>query len=103
MRIRPGQCLPLGFKKTVDDERIPFESCPARAAGRFAIDHSAAGIDCGEDAVEKDDFAAIRNPARIDRAMSNPQSHAGRALVPPRIRVRTAPAAGPVNGDSGQQ
>jgi hypothetical protein len=35
--------------------------------------------------------------------MSNPQTHAGGALVPPRIRIRTAPAAGPVNGDSGQQ
>ena len=103
MRIRPGQCLPLGFKKTVDDERIPFGSCPAGAARRFASDHSAAGIDRGEDAVEQDDFAAIRNPARIDRAMSNPQSNTSGALVPPRIRVRTAPAAGPVNGDSGQQ
>ena len=95
--------MPLGFKKTVDHDRIPFGSSPPRAAGRFAIDHSAAGIDCGEDAVEKDDFAAIRNPARIDRAMSNPQSHASGALVLPRIRVRTAPAAGPVNSDSGQQ
>ena len=70
MRIRPEECLPLGLKKTIDDERVPFKSCPARAAGRFATDHSAAGIDGGEDAVGEDDFAAIGNPARIDRAMS---------------------------------
>ena len=95
--------MPFGFKKTVDDERIPFGGGPACAAGRFAIDHSAAGIDCGVDAVKQDDLAAIGNPTRIDRAMSNPQTHAGGALVPPRIRIRTAPAAGPVNGDSGQQ
>src|SRR5438045_3650084 len=98
MRIRPGECLSFGFKKTVDDERIPFGGGPASAARCLATDHSAAGIDCGIDAVEQDHFAAIRNPTRIDRAMSNAQSHASGALVPPRIRIRTA-SAGPVNGD----
>ena len=103
MRIRPDESLPLGLKKTIDDERVPFDGCPASATGRFASDHGAAGIDRGEDAVGEDDFAAIRNPARIDRAMSDPQSHASGAFVPPRIPVRPAPTAGPVNGDSGQQ
>src|SRR5438034_119653 len=90
--IAPTICLVCGT--------VPAATCAARC---FAIDHSAAGIDCGVDAVEQDDFAAIRNPTRIDRAMSNSQSHASGALVSPRIRIRTAPAAGPVNGDSGQQ
>jgi hypothetical protein len=103
MRIRPGQSLPLGFKKTVDDERIPFGRGPASAAGRLATDDSSAGVHRGKDAVNQDDFAAVRNPALIDRAMSNPQTHARGALVPPRIPVRTVPAAGPVNGNSGQQ
>ena len=88
--------MPFGFKKAVDDERISFGGGSAGTARRFAIDHSAAGIDRGVDAVEQDHFAAIRNPTRIDRAMSNPQSHASGTLVPPRIRIRTAPAAGPV-------
>jgi len=103
MRFRPGESLPLGLKKTVDHECTSFESCPASATGSFALDHSAAGIYRGEDAVGEDDFAAIRNPARIDRAMSNPQPHAGGAFVPPCISIRTTPAAGPVNGDARQQ
>ena len=103
MRFRPGQSLPLGFKKTIDHECTSLESCPASATGSFTLDHSAAGIDRGEDAVREDDFAAIRNPARVDRAMSNPQSHASGAFVPPRIPIRTTPAAGPVNRHSGQQ
>lgn len=104
VRIRPGERLPLGFKKTIHHNRVSFGGCSAGAAGRFAIDHGAAGIDRGEDAVVgEDDFAAIRNPARIDRAMSDPQSHASGAFVPPRIPVRPAPTAGPVNGDSRQQ
>jgi hypothetical protein len=103
MRVRPGQSLPLGFKKTVDDERIPFGRGPASAAGRLATDDSSAGIHRGEDPVNQDDFAAVRNPALIDRAMSDPQAHARGALVPPRIRVGTVPAARPVNGYPGQQ
>ena len=103
MCIRPDESLPLGLKKTIDDERVPFDGCPARATGRFASDHGAAGIDRGKDAVGEDDFAAIRNPARIDRAMSDSQSHASGAFVLPCIPIGTAPTAGPVNGDSRQQ
>ena len=103
MRIRPDERLPLGLKKTIDYKRVPFDGCPAGAAGRFTIDHGAAGIDRGKDAIGEDDFAAIRNPARIDRAMSDPQSHAGGAFVPPRISVGTPSAAGPINGDACQQ
>ena len=85
MRIRPGECLPLRFKKAVDDERIPFGSGPARAASRFATDHSATGVDCREDTIGQEDFAAIRNPAWIDCTLSHAQAHTGGAFVPPRI------------------
>ena len=72
--------MPLRFKKAVDDERIPFGSGPARAAGRFATDHSATGIDRREDAIGQEDFAAIRNPAWIDCTVSHAQTHTGGAL-----------------------
>src|ERR1700730_19020856 len=59
MRIRPGESLPLGLKKTVDHECTSFEGCPASATGRFASDHSTAGIDRSEDAVGVEDVAAM--------------------------------------------
>jgi len=95
--------LPFGLKKTIHDDRISLGNRAARAARRFAISDSHAGIDRGEDTVGEDHFAAVRNPARIDRAMSDPQSHASGAFVFLCVAIRAAPAAGPVNSDARQQ
>lgn len=103
MRVRPRESLPFGFKEPIHYNGISFGSGAARAAGRSAIFEGKAGIDRGEDAVREDDFAAIRNPARIDRAMSNPQADASGGLVFPCIAIRTASAASPINRDSRQE
>jgi hypothetical protein len=99
---RPAQCLSLGLKKSIDDQGVPFERSPAGAPRGFAADHGGTGIDRQQGAIGKYDFTAVRNPARIDRAMAGPQACADCRLVLPRPAIRTAASAGPINGDAGQ-
>ena len=99
---RPVQRLPLGFKKSIDDKGVSFERSPAGAPRCFAAHHSGAGIDGEQGTIGKRYFAAVRNSARIDRAMAGPQACAGGALVLPRPAIRTAASAGPINRDACQ-
>ena len=99
---RPVQRLPLGFKKSIDDNRVSFERGPAGAPRGFAAHHRRTGIDGQQGAIGKRDFAAVRNSARIDRAMAGPQARAGCGPVLPRPAIRTAASAGPIDRDAGQ-
>ena len=103
MRVCPQKCLSLGFKKSIDHQGASFEECSPSAARRFAADHRRAGIDCKQSAIGKRYLAAVRNPARIDGAMSGPQARAGGTDVLPRPAIGTATSAGPVNRDSCEQ
>ena len=98
--VSPSQRLAFRFKETVDHERAPFGRGPARAPRCFSIDHVATGVDCNTGGVWKYDFAAISNSPGIDCTMSRAQSRAGGALVSSGVRIRTAAAAGPVDGDT---
>ena len=92
--------LLFGFKKPVDDEGVPFERRPAGTAGCLAAHDGRAGIDCEQGGVRKRHFAAVRNPARIDRAMAGPQPRAGGTNVAPCPVIGAAASAGPINRDS---
>jgi hypothetical protein len=73
----------LVSKNRFDDKSASLEGCPARTPRCFAADHRRAGIDSKQSAIGQRYFATVRNPARIDGAMSGPQSRAGGTDVLP--------------------
>ena len=97
---RPAQRLLFRLEKSVDDNRVPFERRPAGTSCSFTASYGGTGVDGQERAVRERHFAAVRDPARIHRAMAGAQSLAGRTNMPPRPAIGTAPAAGPVNGNA---
>ncbi len=104
MRIRPSQRLSFCFEKAIDHDRVLFGNGAAGFARGFSIFHGGSGIDGGESAaIRKNHFAAVRNVARIDRAMSAAQTQTGRGFVLAREVIGTFAAAGPVNRDTGKQ
>ena len=81
MPVRPCQGLTFVFKETIDHNGVSLLSCPAREPGCLSVDYSCSRIDRHKSAIRKNDLAAIRNSARIDRAMSLTQAQASGAFV----------------------
>jgi hypothetical protein len=69
--------LLFGFEKPIDDDGASFKRCAAGAPGGFAADHRGTGIDREQSPIGKRYPAAVRNAARIDRAMARPEAGAG--------------------------
>jgi len=98
--VRPTESLLLGLKKSVDDKGASFQRCPARAPRCLAADHRRAGIDRKQGAIGERYFAAVRNSAWIDGAVSGPQARAGGTNVLPRPMIGTATSTGPIHCDA---
>jgi hypothetical protein len=100
--LRPAQCLLFGFKKAVDDESATFDRGLAGAARGFAADDRRACIDREQGRVRQRHSTAVRNAARIDCAMAGSEAGAGRTDMAPRPAIGAAAAAGPIDGDAGE-
>ena len=98
----PAHRLLLRLEEPVDHDRVAFDSGPAGATRGFATAHRRTGIDREKCSIGKRNLASVRNAARIDGAMSRAQSRAGRTDVTACPVIGSAPAAGPIHGDSGQ-
>jgi hypothetical protein len=97
---RPTQRLLFRFEKPVDDERIFLERGPARVPRSSAADDGRSRIDRDEDRVGEGHSTAVRNVARIDRAMAGREADAGRTDMASRPAIGTTATAGPINGDA---
>lgn len=95
--MRPAQRLLFGLEKAIDHDRVAFHCRAAGKPGRFAAADSRAGIDREQRSIRQRDFASVRNPARIDRAVPGAQPRAGRANMLTRPAIGSFSAAGPVN------
>ena len=104
VRVRPGQGLLFGFKEFIDHERIAFAGVSAALSRGPSSTHGTARIDSGERcSVRQNNATSIRNFLRIDRAMADMQFHSGSGAVLPRVAIRAAPPAGPINSDAGEK
>jgi hypothetical protein len=96
MRVcfRPGERLPFGVKKTIDDDGIALNRASPARTRSFAINHSWPGVDGHTFRITKYNFAAIGNFLWIDSAM--PVAQACTVLR----RMLARPFAMPVNRDA---
>ena len=87
MPARPSVRFSFRFKKSVDHDGLKLARSPSAETRCFATNDRRAGIDRGADGIGKNDFAAVRNSFRIDRAMSGAQTSPGtgefRAFIRP--------------------
>ena len=97
--VRPVQRLLFCFKKPVNDQGASLKNRAAGAPRCLPADNCRAGIDREQSPIGKSDFAAVWNPARIDRAMAGLQARAGGTDMALRPAIRTAAAARPVDRD----
>ena len=93
----PAQRLLLRFEKPVDHNRVAFQRGPSGKPRCLATADRATGIHGQQRSIRQRDSTSVRNLSRIDRAVTCPQSRAGRSDVAARPVVRSATAAGPVN------
>jgi hypothetical protein len=94
---RPAQGLLLRFEKAIDHDGVAFDCIPPQTSRRLAAPHRRTGIDRHECAVRQDNFAAVGNPPRIDRAVAEMQARARRTNMPLRPAIRSFTAAGPID------
>ena len=87
MIVCPGQRLSFRFEKAIDHQCLAFGLRSTGASRCLSIHYVAAGVSRDANAIREVNFAAVRNAARIDRAMSRLQLHPARATMLARIAI----------------
>jgi len=95
MRVRPRVRFSFRIKESVDYDGFELARSLSAETRRFATNNCRSGIDRGADCIGKNDFAAVRNPFRIDGAMPGAQASPGTG----ELRALTRPITGHAGKD----